>query len=61
MIIDVRSLRQYKSTIPNKEKLTHTLFTEFNAKIFENKLPEDMQISWSVRLNKTAGRTHTQW
>jgi len=28
-----------------------------NRKIFENKLPKDLKIEWSVRLNKTAGKT----
>ncbi|KAK5664716.1 hypothetical protein QVD99_008264 [Batrachochytrium dendrobatidis] len=45
--------------LKNKETLSRHLFCEFNNRVFESKLPDDMVIEWSVRLNKTAGRTHT--
>ncbi|KAJ1345085.1 hypothetical protein BSLG_000600 [Batrachochytrium salamandrivorans] len=45
--------------LKNKEKLTVQLFHEFNKRVFFSGLPSDMQLEWSIRLNKTAGRTHT--
>ncbi|KAJ3299594.1 3-phosphoinositide dependent protein kinase-1 [Borealophlyctis nickersoniae] len=42
-----------------KKAQTASLFKEFNRKVFDSRLPEDMEISWSVKLNKTAGRTYT--
>lgn len=45
---------QFKKT---KSDLTCRLFKFFNATIFDNLLPESMQIIWSNRLTKTAGFT----
>ncbi|KAH6568101.1 hypothetical protein BASA62_005648 [Batrachochytrium salamandrivorans] len=56
-----KSTRKNAPTIglKNKEKLTVQLFHEFNKRVFFSGLPSDMQLEWSIRLNKTAGRTHT--
>ena len=40
-----------------KEALTKQLFSEFNERIFQNKLPSDMQVTWNASLNTTAGIT----
>ncbi|RKP36562.1 SprT-like family-domain-containing protein, partial [Dimargaris cristalligena] len=37
------------------------LFHEFNRRVFNNRLPENMLVEWSVSLNKTAGRAYTGW
>lgn len=34
------------------------LYKAYNAKIFDNKLPHDLEISWNKRLSTTAGLTH---
>jgi predicted SprT family Zn-dependent metalloprotease len=34
------------------------LYKAYNAKIFDNKLPHDLEISWNKRLATTAGLTH---
>jgi predicted SprT family Zn-dependent metalloprotease len=40
-----------------KEGLAKQLFSEFNERIFQNKLPSDMQVTWNASLNTTAGIT----
>lgn len=42
-----------------RESVTKVLFEEFNERIFEGRLPPDMEVVWSNKLNKTAGRTYT--
>ncbi|NWX36872.1 ACRC protein, partial [Notiomystis cincta] len=39
----------------NKEELAQKLYKLFNSTIFENKLPEDMVITWNKKMRKTAG------
>jgi predicted SprT family Zn-dependent metalloprotease len=36
------------------------LYKEFNRRVFDARLPEDMPIEWSNKLNTTAGRCHTK-
>ena len=40
-----------------REQHTARWYAVFNQKIFDNKLPTDMEIKWSKTLNKTAGLT----
>lgn len=40
-----------------REELSVSLYKEFNLEIFNNELPMDLLIEWSVNLHKTAGRT----
>lgn len=40
-----------------KSNLTRQYFKEFNQLAFDNRLPSDMNITWSKRLTKTAGFT----
>ncbi|KAA0203942.1 hypothetical protein HAZT_HAZT009297 [Hyalella azteca] len=39
----------------NRQELTERLYKLFNSKIFENKLPDSMAITWNTRMTKTAG------
>ncbi|XP_002127453.2 uncharacterized protein LOC100181834 [Ciona intestinalis] len=41
----------------NADSMTKKLFKLFNTSVFDNRLPEDMEVSWSKRLTKTAGIT----
>lgn len=38
-----------------QEKLVHEIYKFYNSQVFKNKLPENLSIKWSNRLNKTAG------
>lgn len=38
-----------------KNELLRECFNEFNSKIFDNKLPADMNLLWNGRLSSTAG------
>ncbi|KAJ3188685.1 hypothetical protein HDU85_004399 [Gaertneriomyces sp. JEL0708] len=40
-----------------REAMSRELYEEFNRTIFKSMLPDDMPITWSKTLNKTAGRT----
>ncbi|KAI9011343.1 SprT-like family-domain-containing protein [Gaertneriomyces semiglobifer] len=40
-----------------REAMSRELYKEFNRTIFQSMLPDDMPITWSKTLNKTAGRT----
>ncbi|GFU43651.1 acidic repeat-containing protein [Nephila pilipes] len=42
----------------NRVFFTHKLYHFFNRKIFNNRLPEDMSITWNDNLRTTAGLTH---
>ena len=46
-----------------KQKLIYTtkLYAEFNDIVFDSQLPKDLEIDWSIRLNKTAGLTYTNY
>ncbi|XP_074864157.1 germ cell nuclear acidic protein isoform X2 [Carettochelys insculpta] len=47
---------QYVKTFrKNKEDLTQKLYTLYNSTIFEQKLPEKMEIIWNKKMRKTAG------
>nr|XP_013795766.1 PREDICTED: acidic repeat-containing protein [Apteryx mantelli mantelli] len=39
----------------NKEDLTQKLYRLYNSTIFEQKLPEEMEIIWNKKMRKTAG------
>ncbi|NWW81387.1 ACRC protein, partial [Climacteris rufus] len=39
----------------NKEELAQKLYRLFNSTIFEEKLPENMEIIWNKKMRKTAG------
>ncbi|XP_076760154.1 uncharacterized protein LOC143428848 [Xylocopa sonorina] len=39
----------------NKENLCNYLYKLYNEKVFDNELPEDMNIEWNVRMRGTAG------
>ncbi|NXQ62368.1 ACRC protein, partial [Anthoscopus minutus] len=39
----------------NKEELAQKLYRLFNSTIFEQKLPENMEIIWNKKMRKTAG------
>lgn len=48
--------RKYRSDYKNqKEELCKELYKMYNEKVFDNKLPPDMTMEWSVRMRKTAG------
>ncbi|KAL3897118.1 MAG: hypothetical protein SGCHY_003635, partial [Lobulomycetales sp.] len=44
----------------NRERLSHELYTAFNARIFEKKLASGPPVTWSKTLNTTAGRCLTK-
>ncbi|XP_027756537.1 acidic repeat-containing protein [Empidonax traillii] len=44
-----------KSFKKNKEELTQKLYRLFNSTIFDQKLPEAMEIIWNKKMRKTAG------
>ncbi|KAL7305914.1 hypothetical protein TKK_0001919 [Trichogramma kaykai] len=51
----------YKAKYPSiKEELCKILYKLFNENVFDNKLPEDMLIEWSVRLRGTAGKCYNK-
>ena len=50
-----QALPYLKNFKKNKEELARSLYQMYNEQIFENALPDDMDISWNVRLTKTAG------
>lgn len=48
--------RVYKGNFKkSKEALCKQLFSIFNEKVFDKKLPDDMLIEWSTRMTGTAG------
>jgi hypothetical protein len=44
-----------------RDALTRGMYAELNAQVFEGKLPSDMRVEWSKRLNRTAGVTYTSF
>ncbi|TPX35869.1 hypothetical protein SmJEL517_g01696 [Synchytrium microbalum] len=48
--------KKFKQT---RESMAQSLYAEFNTRVFGNRL-NDVAITWSVKLNKTAGRTWTR-
>ena len=53
----VKYIKNFKST---KTELAERLYQMYNVEIFENALPDDMQITWNVRLTKTAGLCYSK-
>jgi hypothetical protein len=57
----VAAVAALKSSTPaqkgKRDVLTRRLFEDMNARIFEGKLPCDLEIRWNARLNTTAGIT----
>ena len=43
-----------------REGLARELYAEFNRRIFDGRLPADLEIKWNSRLASTAGVTHYQ-
>ena len=52
-----RSYLALKKFQKEKEALVKELFAEYNAKIFQGKLPSDLQVKWNPSLQTTAGIT----
>lgn len=59
------SLAPFRAKMPSiaafrkqRVDLTASLFKEYNARIFQGRLPLDLEISWNCRLMSTAGITH---
>ena len=44
----------------SKEELAKQLYQMYNVECFDHALPDDMEISWNVRLTKTAGLCYSQ-
>ncbi|KAG2463829.1 ACRC protein, partial [Polypterus senegalus] len=38
-----------------REELTKSLFVLYNSSIFQNKLPENMEVTWNKKMTKTSG------
>merc|ERR1712098_412511 len=55
-----QALPYIKNFKKNKEELAKRLYQLYNLEIFENALPDDMQITWNVRLTKTAGLCYSK-
>jgi hypothetical protein len=57
----VAAVAALKSSTPaqkgKRDVLTRRLFEDMNSRIFEGKLPYDLEIRWNARLNTTAGIT----
>eukprot|EP00092_Neocalanus_flemingeri_P037609 GFUD01040945.1.p1 GENE.GFUD01040945.1~~GFUD01040945.1.p1 ORF type:complete len:876 (+),score=218.63 GFUD01040945.1:336-2630(+) len=55
------SARPYlKNFNKQKTELASRLYNLYNTECFENALPEDMDITWNVRLTKTAGLCYSR-
>ena len=50
-------VKQFKTS---KAELAVRLYSLYNTEIFENALPDDMEITWNVRLTKTAGLCYSK-
>ena len=53
----VRYVKNFKTS---KAELAVRLYHLYNMEIFENALPDDMEITWNVRLTKTAGLCYSK-
>ena len=49
--------RTFKQT---RESMAIGLYKEYNRKVFGDRLPSELNITWCNKLNKTAGRTFTK-
>jgi len=54
------ALPYLKNFTKQKTELASRLYTLYNTECFENALPEDMEISWNIRLTKTAGLCYSK-
>jgi len=54
------ALPYLKNFPKQKKELASRLFSLYNTQCFESALPEDMEISWNVRLTKTAGLCYSK-
>jgi hypothetical protein len=45
-----------KAEESRRQEYAQELFTELNASVFKNKLPQDTKLNWNKRLLTTAGR-----
>ena len=55
-----QALPYIKNFKKSKEELAKRLYQMYNDQIFEGALPDDMEISWNVRLTKTAGLCYSR-
>ena len=55
-----QALPYLKNFKKSKEELAKRLYQMYNNEIFENALPDDMEIKWNVRLTKTAGLCYSR-
>ena len=55
-----QALPYIKNFKKSKEELANRLYQMYNDQIFEGALPDDMEISWNVRLTKTAGLCYSR-
>eukprot|EP00049_Salpingoeca_infusionum_P011662 m.203698 g.203698 ORF g.203698 m.203698 type:complete len:364 (-) comp14993_c0_seq2:905-1996(-) len=55
-----RSVKTARQFARQRESLARALFQKYNETVFGNALPQDMVITWSKRLNTTAGRAILQ-
>jgi len=42
--------------VQKRDEISETLIAQLDKEVFENCLPEDLELVWSKRLNTTAGR-----
>eukprot|EP00090_Calanus_glacialis_P017283 TRINITY_DN26948_c0_g1_i1.p1 TRINITY_DN26948_c0_g1~~TRINITY_DN26948_c0_g1_i1.p1 ORF type:complete len:892 (-),score=270.16 TRINITY_DN26948_c0_g1_i1:95-2488(-) len=54
------ALPYLKNFPKQKTELAGRLYTLYNTQCFDNALPEDMEITWNVRLTKTAGLCYSR-
>ncbi|XP_021352160.1 acidic repeat-containing protein-like [Mizuhopecten yessoensis] len=52
---DPEAIRLVKTFKKTKQELTKRLFKIYNETVFENKLPDDLEVIWNCRLLRTAG------
>ena len=55
-----QALPYLKNFKKSKEELAKRLYQMYNDQIFNNALPDDMEITWNVRLTKTAGLCYSK-
>ena len=55
-----QALPYIKNFKKSKEELAKRLYQMYNAQCFDHALPDDMEITWNVRLTKTAGLCYSR-
>ena len=55
-----QALPYLKNFKKSKEELAKRLYQMYNVQCFDSALPEDMEITWNVRLTKTAGLCYSK-